>query len=107
MATKTKYQIRKAGKHASYFTGKIAITPLVAVVDTGTALLKGTTDIVKTAASAVTQIVKAPFTGAVRGNQIHKAKYGSGYAEDIKRYTKLVNGDLIETVVESDNQAQQ
>ena len=102
MATKTKYQVRKAGTRASYFTSKLAIAPFVAVVDTGTALVKGTTDIVKITTTALGQIVKAPFTGAIRGHQLHKAKYGEKYANSVERNTKLANGDLVEAVIEAD-----
>jgi len=99
VATKTKYQLRKVGARAGYFGTKIAVTPIVAVVDTGTAALQATTAIVKTTANALTHLVKAPFKGAARGNQIHKAKYGEKYAQSVVKNTKLANGDLVETVV--------
>jgi hypothetical protein len=99
MATKTKYQIRKVGARASYYTSKLAIAPVVAVVDTGTAALQATTAIVKTTTSALTHLVKAPFSGVARGHQIHKAKFGEKYANSVERNTKLANGDLVETVI--------
>jgi len=102
MATKTKYQLRKAGARAGYFGTKIAVTPVVAVVDTGTAAIQATTAIVKTTANALTHLVKAPFKGVARGNQIHKAKYGEKHAQSIERNTKLANGDLVETVITVD-----
>jgi len=103
MATKTKYHLRKAGARASYFGTKIAVTPIVAVVDTGTAALQATTAIVKTTANALTHLVKAPFKGAARGNQIHKAKYGEKYSDSIDKNTKLASGEFVETVVASNN----
>lgn len=102
MATKTKYQLRKAGARASYYTSKIAVTPFVAVVDTGTAAIHATTAIVKTTTSALTHLVKAPFTGLARGHQIHKAKFGEKYATSVDRNTKLANGDLVEAVIPAD-----
>lgn len=102
MATKTKYQLRKAGARASYFTSKLAVAPFVAVVDTGTAAIQATTAIVKTTTNALTHLVKAPFTGAARGHQIHKAKFGEKYAQTVERNTKLANGDLVEAVITAD-----
>jgi len=102
MATKTKYQLRKAGARAGYFGTKIAVAPVVAVVDTGTAAIQATTAIVKTTANALTHLVKAPFKGAIRGNQIHKAKYGEKHAQSIEKNTKLANGDLVETVISAE-----
>lgn len=99
MATKTKYQLRKAGARGKYFGTKLAVTPVVAVVDTGTAAIQATTAIVKTTASALTHLVKAPFSGVARGHQIHKAKFGEKYAQSVELNTQLANGDLVETVI--------
>jgi hypothetical protein len=98
----TKYELRKAGARASYFTGKLALAPFVAVVDTGTAAVAAASAIVKVTTNALTDLVKAPFTGAIRGHQVHKAKYGADHAKFIERNTKLANGELVETVVSVD-----
>jgi hypothetical protein len=101
MSNKTKYQIRKVGARAGYFTSKLAVTPFVAVVDTGTAAVAAAGAIVKVTANVVTHLVKAPFTGAIRGHQVHRAKFGPKYAQFMERNTKLASGELVETVVVS------
>lgn len=103
MANKTKYQIKKFGARSKYFGTKIALTPVVAIVDTGTAVLQAGTVIAKTAISALTHIAKAPFSGVVRGNQIHKAKFNGKYVHSLDINTKLANGDLVETVVSAES----
>lgn len=102
MANKTKYHLRKAGAVSKYFGTKLAVTPVVAVVDTGTAALQATTAIFKTTASALTHLVKAPFSGVVRGHQIHKAKFGEKYTQSVELNTQLANGELVETVITAD-----
>jgi len=101
MASKTKYSLLKTKTRASYFGSKLAVVPVVALVDTGTAAVIATTTVIKTAATAVWGLLKAPIGGVARGNQIHKVKYSPKYQENLDRADKLASGKFVETLVPS------
>ena len=104
---KTKYKVKNAANAASYYTSKFAVTPVVAAIDTvvvaGTATLTTAQILARTVGTSVLEILKAPVSGAIRGNQFHKERFQYKYENSRDKNRKLANGELVEIVVPSDS----
>lgn len=97
--SKTKYRLMNLADTAVYYTGKIAITPIVVVVDTTVAAGQATFGLTKTLGSAAKHIIKAPLAGLARGNEFHAGRFKAKYQMRIDRNNKLASGEYVETVV--------
>lgn len=102
--SKTKYRLKNVADTAIYYTGKIAITPIVAVVDTTVAAGQATFGLTKTIGSAAKHIIKAPIAGFVRGNQFHAERFKASFEKRIDRNNKLASGEYVETVVPANDE---
>ena len=105
--SKTKYKVKNAANAASYYTSKFAFTPVVAAIDTvvvaGSATLTTAQILARTVGTSVLEILKAPVTGAIRANEIHKERFQYKYHNAMEKNRKLANGELVEIVVPSDS----
>lgn len=101
--SKIKYKMKNAAHSATYFTGKFAFAPVVAVIDTAVVVGQTTASAIKVLGTGLVEATKAPFQGVVRANEFHRAKFGFKYQEkrDINR--KLADGELVEIVVPASN----
>jgi len=97
--SKTKYRLKNVADTAVYFTGKFAITPVVAVVDTTVAAGQATIGLTKTLGSAAKHIVKAPFAGLIRGNELYNHRFAAAHQMRVDRNNKLASGEFIEVIV--------
>jgi hypothetical protein len=97
--SKTKYRLKNAANAATYYTGKFAIAPAVAVVDTTVAAGQATVALTKGLGQAAMHIVKAPITGVVRGNSIYKDRFAQAHQSRIERNRKLASGEFIQVIV--------
>jgi hypothetical protein len=100
--SKTKYRLKNVADTAVYFTGKFAITPVVAVVDTTVAAGQATIGLTKTIGSAAKHIVKAPIAGFIRGNELHKHRFAAAHEMRIDRNKKLASGEYVEVIMAAD-----
>jgi hypothetical protein len=104
--TKTKYKVKNAANAASYYTSKFAFTPVVAAIDTvvvaGSATLTTAQILAKTVGTSVLEILKAPVTGVIRANEIHKERFQYKYENARDKNRKLATGELVEIVVPTD-----
>jgi hypothetical protein len=100
--SKTKYRLKNVADTAVYFTGKFAITPIVAVVDTTVAAGQATIGLTKTLGSAAKHIVKAPIAGFIRGNELHKHRFAAAHEMRIDRNKKLASGEYVEVIMAAD-----
>jgi hypothetical protein len=100
--SKTKYRLKNVADTAVYFTGKFAITPIVAVVDTTVAAGQATIGLTKTIGSAAKHIVKAPIAGFIRGNELHKHRFAAAHEMRIDRNKKLASGEYVEVIMAAD-----
>lgn len=96
--SKTIYRLKNVADLAIYYTGKIAITPIVAVVDTTVAAGQATFGLTKTLGTAAKHIIKAPLAGLVRGNQFHVTRFKAKHQMRIERNNKLASGEYVETL---------
>jgi len=101
--SKTIYRLKNVADTVIYYGGKIAITPIVAVVDTTVAAGQATFGLTKTLGSAAKHIIKAPIAGFARGNQFHAERFKGKYQERMDRNNKLATGEYVETVVLASN----
>jgi hypothetical protein len=99
--SKTKYRLKNVADTTVYYTGKFAITPIVAVVDT-TAAGQATIGLTKTLGSAAKHIVKAPIAGFIRGNELHKHRFAAAHEMRVDRNKKLASGEYVEVVMAVD-----
>ena len=97
--SKTKYRLKNVADTAVYFTGKFAITPVVAVVDTTVAAGQATIGLTKTLGSAAKHIVKAPIAGLIRGNELYNHRFAAAHQMRVDRNNKLASGEFIEVIV--------
>ena len=100
--SKTKYRLKNVADTAVYFTGKFAITPIVAVVDTTVAAGQATIGLTKTLGSAAKHIVKAPIAGFIRGNELHKHRFAAAHEMRVDRNKKLASGEYVEVIMAAD-----
>jgi hypothetical protein len=100
--SKTKYRLKNVADTAVYFTGKFAITPVVAVVDTTVAAGQATIGLTKTLGSAAKHLVKAPIAGLIRGNELHKHRFAAAHEMRIDRNKKLASGEYVEVIMAAD-----
>ena len=100
--SKTKYRLKNVADTAVYFTGKFAITPVVAVVDTTVAAGQATIGLTKTLGSAAKHIVKAPIAGFIRGNELHKHRFAAAHEMRVDRNKKLASGEYVEVIMAAD-----
>jgi hypothetical protein len=100
--SKTKYRLKNVADTTVYYTGKFAITPIVAVVDTTVAAGQATIGLTKTLGSAAKHIVKAPIAGFIRGNELHKHRFAAAHEMRIDRNKKLASGEYVEVVMAVD-----
>ena len=97
--SKTKYRLKNVAETATYYTGKVAIAPVVAVVDTTVAAGQATVALTKGLGQAAMHIVKAPFSGIARGNEFHKERFAIKHQETVERNRKLASGEYTEVLV--------
>ena len=97
--SKMKYKMKNAAHSATYFTGKLAFAPVVAVIDTAVVVGQTTASAIKVLGTGLVEATKAPFQGVVRANEFHRNKFGFKYQvkRDINR--KLADGELVEVLV--------
>lgn len=100
--SKTKYRLKNVADTAVYYTGKFAITPVVAVVDTTVAAGQATIGLTKTLGSAAKHLVKAPIAGLIRGNELHKHRFAAAHEMRIDRNKKLASGEYVEVIMAAD-----
>lgn len=103
--SKTKYRLKNVADTTVYYTGKFAITPIVAVVDTTVAAGQATIGLTKTLGSAAKHLVKAPIAGLIRGNELHKHRFAAAHQMRIDRNNKLASGEYVEVLVTADADA--
>jgi hypothetical protein len=100
--SKTKYRLKNVADTTVYYTGKFAITPIVAVVDTTVAAGQATIGLTKTLGSAAKHLVKAPIAGFIRGNELHKHRFAAAHEMRIDRNKKLASGEYVEVIMAAD-----
>jgi hypothetical protein len=100
--SKTKYRLKNAADTTVYYTGKFAITPIVAVVDTTVAAGQATIGLTKTIGSAAKHILKAPIAGFIRGNEFHKHRFAAAHEMRVDRNKKLASGEYVEVIMAVD-----
>lgn len=101
--SKTKYRLKNAADTTVYYTGKFAITPIVAVVDTTVAAGQATIGLTKVIGSAAKHIIKAPIAGFIRGNEFHKQRFGAAHEMRVDRNKKLASGEYVEVIMSADS----
>ena len=97
--SKTKYRLKNVAETATYYTGKFAIAPVVAVVDTTVAAGQATVALTKGLGQAALHIAKAPFAGIARGNEFYKERFAIKHQMTVERNRKLASGEYTEIVV--------
>lgn len=100
--SKAKYRIKNVADTTVYYTGKFAITPIVAVVDTTVAAGQATIGLTKTLGSAAKHIIKAPIAGFIRGNEFHKHRFAAAHEMRVDRNNKLASGEYVEVIMAAD-----
>jgi len=100
--SKTKYRLKNAADTTVYYTGKFAITPIVAVVDTTVAAGQATIGLTKTIGSAAKHILKAPIAGFIRGNEFHKHRFAAAHEMRVDRNKKLASGEYVQVIMAAD-----
>jgi hypothetical protein len=100
--SKTKYRLKNIADTTVYYTGKFAVTPIVAVVDTTVAAGQATVGLTKTLGSAAKHIVKAPIAGFIRGNELYKHRFAQAHQMRLDRNNKLASGEYVEVLVTAD-----
>ena len=100
--SKTKYRLKNVADTTVYYTGKFAITPIVAVVDTTVAAGQATIGLTKTLGSVAKHLVKAPIAGLIRGNELHKHRFAAAHEMRIDRNKKLASGEYVEVIMAAD-----
>lgn len=97
--SKTKYRLKNAANQATFYTGKLAVAPVVAVVDTTVAAGQATIALTKGLGQAAMHIVKAPFSGIARGNEFYTERFALKHKSRVERNRKLASGEYVEVVV--------
>ena len=100
--SKTKYRLKNVADTTVYYTGKFAITPIVAVVDTTVAAGQATIGLTKTLGSAAKHIIKAPIAGFIRGNEFHKHRFAAAHEMRVDRNKKLASGEYVQVIMAAD-----
>lgn len=100
--SKTKYRLKNVADTTVYYTGKFAVTPIVAVVDTTVAAGQATVGLTKTLGSAAKHIIAAPIAGFIRGNQMYNHRFAESHQMRLDRNNKLASGEYVEVLVTAD-----
>jgi hypothetical protein len=102
--SKTKYRLKNVANSATYYTGKFAVAPVVAVVDTTVAAGQATVALTKGLGQAALHIVKAPLSGVARGNEFYKNKFAFNYQVKRDLNRKLASGEFVEVIVPAETE---
>lgn len=97
--SKTKYRLKNAANQATFYTGKFAVAPVVAVVDTTVAAGQATFALTKNLGKALLHVATTPIAGAARGNEIYKSRFAAKHQARLERNRKLASGEYVEVIV--------